>query len=202
MTSEQKYKQLGADYHWQWAQAGDGNPYVRWLKRVLAYLPGDGQGATLLDYGCGDGYPASLLVARGYDVTGVDVYGPALDVARAHVPAAAWFYAPGDVRAEGFDYVLAFEAIEHMDDPQPLADAARGCAQFALVTCPAPDRDPHAVRAYTLDALRAVFEGCAVEVLVDEGEHRLLKVTPVREAEDAPAEAPRKAKKRAPRRPK
>lgn len=86
MTSEQKYKQLGADYHWQWAQAGDANPYVRWLKRVLAHLPEAGQGATLLDWGCGDGYPASLLAARGFDVTGVDVYEPALDVARERVP--------------------------------------------------------------------------------------------------------------------
>ena len=66
MTSDQKYKQLGADYHWRWAKAGDSNPYVRWLKRVLSDLPEDGQGATVLDWGCGDGYPASLLVERGF----------------------------------------------------------------------------------------------------------------------------------------
>lgn len=204
MTSEQKYKQLGADYHWQWAQAGDANPYVRWLKRVLAYLPEAGQGATLLDWGCGDGYPASLLAARGFDVTGVDVYEPALDVARERVPGGR-FTLPSTDLPEVFDYVLAFEAIEHMADPSRLVNAVRDCNQYALITCPAPGLDPYAARSYTTDALIALFEGCAVEVLVDDGEHRLFKIAQAQvEVEDEPTAAPdpprRKKGKRAPRR--
>lgn len=204
MTSEQKYKQLGADYHWQWAQAGDANPYVRWLKRVLAYLPEAGQGATLLDWGCGDGYPASLLAARGFDVTGVDVYEQALDVARERVPGGR-FTLPSTDLPEVFDYVLAFEAIEHMADPSRLVNAVRDCNQYALITCPAPGLDPYAARSYTTDALIALFEGCAVEVLVDDGEHRLFKIAQAQvEVEDEPTAAPdpprRKKGKRAPRR--
>lgn len=204
MTSEQKYKQLGADYHWRWAKAGDSNPYVRWLKRVLSDLPEDGQGATVLDWGCGDGYPASLLVARGFDVTGVDVYEPALDVARERVPGGR-FTLPSTDLPEVFDYVLAFEAIEHMEDPSRLVNAVRDCNQYALITCPAPGLDPYAARSYTTDALIALFEGCAVEVLVDDGEHRLFKIAQAQvEVEDEPTAAPepprRKKGKRAPRR--
>lgn len=195
MTSEQKYKQLGADYHWQWARAGDANPYVRWLRRVLAHLPEAGQGATLLDWGCGDGYPASLLAARGYDVTGVDVYGPALDVARERVPGGR-FTLPSTDLPEVFDYVLAFEAIEHMADPTLLVAAVKGCARLALITCPARGLDAYAMREYTTEALVALFAGCAVEVLVDEGEHRLFKITQAQvEAEGAPEPAPKRGKR-------
>lgn len=195
MTSEQKYKQLGADYHWQWARAGDANPYVRWLKRVLAHLPEAGQGATLLDWGCGDGYPASLLAARGYDVTGVDVYGPALDVARERVPGGR-FTLPSTDLPEVFDYVLAFEAIEHMADPTLLVAAVKSCARLALITCPAPGLDAYALREYTTEALVALFAGCAVEVLADEGEHRLFKITQAQvEAEGAPEPAPKRGKR-------
>lgn len=204
MTSEQKYKQLGADYHWRWAKAGDSNPYVRWLKRVLSDLPEDGQGATVLDWGCGDGYPASLLVARGFDVTGVDVYEPALAVARERVPDAQFSLPSTDLPA-AFDYMLAFESLEHMEDPSRLVNAVRDCNQYALITCPAPGLDPYAARSYTTDALIALFEGCAVEVLVDDGEHRLFKIAQAQvEVEDEPTAAPdpprRKKGKRAPRR--
>lgn len=205
MTSEQKYKQLGADYHWRWAKAGDSNPYVRWLKRVLSDLPEDGQGATVLDWGCGDGYPASLLVARGYDVAGVDVLDGPLAVARERVPGASFYHAERDALPQISDYVLAFESLEHMEDPSRLVNAVRDCNQYALITCPAPGLDPYAVRSYTTDELIALFEGCAVEVLVDEGEHRLFKIAQAQvEVEDEPTAAPdpprRKKGKRAPRR--
>lgn len=177
MGSEQKYKQLGADYHWQWARGGDSNPYVRWVKRVLAHIPSDGQGARVADYGCGDGYPASLLIERGYEIVGVDVIEAALDVARQRVPGGAFFLPEAGVIHSGA-YVVALDSIEHMVDPTSLVEAVRQCTRYALVSCPAPGLDPHAVRDYTAGDLRALFAGCVVETLIDEGEHRLFKVTP------------------------
>lgn len=203
MTSEQKYKQLGADYHWQWARAGDSNPYVRWVKRVLASLPDEVyHGYSVLDVGCGDGYPASLLVAKGYQVLGVDVYEPALDVAREKVQSPVAHFERVSDTVPVCDYVLAFEAIEHMDSTDWLVEAVKACREYALITSPAPGHDPYAVRDYTLDELIALFEGCAVEVLIDEGEHRLIKVTPVEpstlpvmDPENEPAPTPKRTKR-------
>lgn len=210
--SERKYKTLGHGYHWAWAAAGDSNPYVRWVKQVLRYLPEQGDGATLLDVGCGDGYPASLLVARGYDVSGVDVLDGPLAVARERVPGATFYHAERDALPQISDYVLALESLEHMADPSLLLAAALNCERYALISSPPAGHDRYALRSYTEDEVRALFEGCAVEVLVNDGEHRLFQVTPLRsepgntealiaqaEADEAPKAAP-KRKKRANRR--
>ncbi len=210
--SERKYKTLGHGYHWAWAAAGDSNPYVRWVKQVLRYLPEQGDGATLLDVGCGDGYPASLLVARGYDVSGVDVLDGPLAVARERVPGATFYRVDRDALPQISDYVLALESLEHMADPSLLLAAALNCERYALISSPPAGHDRYALRSYTEDDVRALFEGCAVEVLVNDGEHRLFQVTPLRsepgntealiaqaEADEAPKAAP-KRKKRARRR--
>lgn len=204
--SERKYKTLGYGYHWAWAAAGDSNPYVRWVKQVLRYLPEQGDGATLLDVGCGDGYPASLLVARGYIVTGVDVLIGPLVVARERVSGAIFLHAEYDAVPVEADYVLAFESLEHMEDPSLLVEAVKACKVYALISCPQPGHDRYALRSYTEDEVRALFEGCAVEVLVNDGEHRLFQVTPLRTerepGDDQPVEPPAEdeAPKAAPKR--
>lgn len=182
MGSAAKYRALGWGYHWEpgWIRGS----YGQWVRRVLSYLPADGSLATerepdaaynVLDAGCGDGYPASLLVARGYRVLGVDELEEVLRVARRNVPGAifqkAWPYT-------AMDFVLALESIEHMEEPGPLVEAVRRCRRYAIVTCPPPEMDAHAVRGYGPDEIRALFERCEVEHLVDEGEHQLYRIKP------------------------
>jgi len=173
---------------------------------VLRYLPEQGDGATLLDVGCGDGYPASLLVARGYDVSGVDVLDGPLAVARERVPGATFYHADQATVPISLDYVLAFESLEHMADPSLLLAAALNCERYALISSTPPGHDRYALRSYTEDEVRALFEGCAVEVLVNDGEHRLFQVTPLRTerepGDDQPVEPPAEdeAPKAAPKR--
>jgi SAM-dependent methyltransferase len=53
-------------------------------------------GARILDLGCGDGYLAARLIARGHPPTsilGLDVSAPAVAVARACAPTARWLVA-------------------------------------------------------------------------------------------------------------
>lgn len=199
MNSVDKYQQLGANYHWKWAASGNANPYVRWVKRVLKHFPDEVNGTlSVLDVGCGDGYPASILAAMGYDVYGVDIYEPALEVAKQKVPTGHFSLVTEEIPV--CDYVLAFEVIEHMDSPEWLVQAVKAVNRFALVTCPQPGHDKYATKDYTLEELTALFEGCEVEVLIDEGEHRLLKVTPTEFSDLVPVDEPKTRKKNARRR--
>lgn len=179
MSSANKYANFGNGYHWRWASMGDSNPYVRWVKQVLDYLPQQGRGATVLDVGCGDGYPASLLIARGYKVTGVDLLPGPLEVARERVPKADFMLLDDfqQMPVTAYDYVLALESLEHMADTSMLLEAIAAAQRYSVVTTPSPGLDDYAVRAYDTDAVVALLSaaGC-VSVEIDEGEHRLFKV--------------------------
>ena len=191
MSSRGKYARLGADYHWQpgWRDGA----YGRWVARVLAYFPEDGDGATVLDAGCGDGYPASLLVARGYRVIGVDELEGPLAAARERVPGAEFGTAWPE---NAVDYVLALESVEHMTDPTPLVEAVKACKAYALVSCPLPGMDPDAEQSYGPEDIKRLFGGLAVEHLVNEGEHQLYKITSPRGRDRPPRERDRPPRKR------
>ncbi len=67
---------------------GDDNPYYCQISRVErevfdAWVPQvEGAGSLALDLGCGTGFHTEWLLARGYDVVGVDTSGEMLRVAR------------------------------------------------------------------------------------------------------------------------
>lgn len=88
---------------------------------VLATMPERGEGRKVLDLGCGEGYLAEILAARGYEVTGVE--HPARLSAR--FPASARLIA-ADLDAglpevgSGYAYVLCADVLEHLRDPAVL----------------------------------------------------------------------------------
>jgi len=173
MGSADKYGKLGNGYHWD-AGWRDG-AYGRWVQRVLQELPDAGRLRSVLDVGCGDGYPASVLAARGYTVIGVDELDGPLAVARERVPDVQFGTAWPDFPVE---YVLALESIEHMTEIDALVAAVQQCSRYAIITAPLAGLDPYAVRQVDVAAMRAWFAGCTVEHLLDEGEHQIYKVTP------------------------
>jgi ubiquinone/menaquinone biosynthesis C-methylase UbiE len=75
-------------------------------------------GAAVLDLGCGAGVPATLWLAeRGFSVTGVDLSGKQLDLARRLVPGATFLKADMtelDFGPETFDAVVALHSIIHV----------------------------------------------------------------------------------------
>lgn len=76
-----------------------------WLDRALRNVP---QGGAVLDLGCGTGVPiAAWLVARGYEVTGLDFAPAMLGIARGRLPRACFVEA--DIR--DFDLRATFGAI-------------------------------------------------------------------------------------------
>jgi len=96
--------------------------------QVLALFPPQGNGASVLDLGCGNAYLGGLLTARGYRVTGVERaegFDPAL------VPAGVTMIT-ADLERDGlplgeqrFDYILCADILEHLRDPARLLTQAR-----------------------------------------------------------------------------
>jgi 2-polyprenyl-6-hydroxyphenyl methylase/3-demethylubiquinone-9 3-methyltransferase len=139
-----RFGRLAADW---WDPKGPMRPLhqmnplrIGWADAHLAPLRRrrDGRTLRLLDLGCGAGLASEALVARGYDVLGIDASAEAIAAARAHAglrPDAHAGLRPGaearrgglDYRACGgeallaegrrFDAIVALEVIEHVTDP-------------------------------------------------------------------------------------
>jgi SAM-dependent methyltransferase len=101
---------------------GDTNAgYPLWLQTYL--LPRLPSRAKVLDLGCGNGVPATRMLAERFDVTGVDISDVQIERARHLVPRCTFIRAdmtdlafpPGS-----FDAVVAFFALIHVPiDEQP-----------------------------------------------------------------------------------
>ena len=65
---------------------GEADPFFRRFRPFLDLQVQDWQGRRVLDLGCGHGWLAGLLAARGAQVTGVDGSAELIDLARTHHP--------------------------------------------------------------------------------------------------------------------
>lgn len=164
-SRDDRFASLGPDYHWRWWISR--TEYRNWISRVLSELPDDGDSATILDIGCGDGVPAYHLAARGYQVVGVDYLAAPLEIARNKVPAATFIT---DFPTETFDYVLILDALYEMREHPDLIKAVQNCHHYALVTA-----DPSHFSQYAIERL---FRGCGVELSFEDSSHLLFIVTP------------------------
>ena len=75
------------------------------------------KGSRILDLGCGVGLPYDKVLAqKGYDVTGVDISGKHIDLARKNVPEATFIrddFFTEEIK-EPFDAIVSFYAIFHI----------------------------------------------------------------------------------------
>jgi len=92
------------------------------LLRQLLEVLGDVAGLRVLDAGCGDGYLARVLAARGARVTGIDLGPRLIERARRRDPRGEIDYrvadlsAPLPVESGSFDAVATFLALNDVDD--------------------------------------------------------------------------------------
>jgi cyclopropane fatty-acyl-phospholipid synthase-like methyltransferase len=87
---------------------------MRQLELLLERLA---SGSQVLDVGCGSGVPAAARVARDHKVTGIDISGRQVELARRNVPDGEFMKA--DIIEVGFppatfDAIVAFYTIEHL----------------------------------------------------------------------------------------
>lgn len=95
--------------------------YPAWLDQYL--LPRLSPPARVLDLGCGNGVPATQLLAERFDVTGVDISEVQISRARRLVPKATFIRADiamVEFPAASFAAVVSFFALIHV----PVAEQA------------------------------------------------------------------------------
>jgi 2-polyprenyl-6-hydroxyphenyl methylase/3-demethylubiquinone-9 3-methyltransferase len=104
---------------------------LAWIDRLAPLA-----GKRALDVGCGAGVLAESMAARGAQVTGIDLAGKALAVARLHAleTGAQVDYHEGAAETwaarvpASFDVVTCMEMLEHVPDP---AEGVKACATLA-----------------------------------------------------------------------
>jgi SAM-dependent methyltransferase len=106
-------------------------PYLEALTARVA------PGATVLDYGCGIGSDGLALLGAGYDVAFADFDNPSTRYLRWRLEqrgrdARVYDLDAGEPPGE-FDVVLAFDVIEHVDDPHDFLTRLEAQADLVLV---------------------------------------------------------------------
>jgi glycosyltransferase involved in cell wall biosynthesis len=93
---------------------------------IAAARPGN----RLLDIGCGQGYVARELVAKGCQVTGMDQYTPESSAENAGVDFIRWNLDRTEfpVNVSAFDQIMMLDIIEHLKQPEKFMDELRFAA--------------------------------------------------------------------------
>jgi cyclopropane fatty-acyl-phospholipid synthase-like methyltransferase len=101
----ERYTELSRKFDWE--------PRRTYLNRLVELLP---EGSRVLELGCGAGVPATVELARHFDVTGVDLSSEQLSRARENVPNARFIHADMATveLADSFDGVAAFYSLTHL----------------------------------------------------------------------------------------
>ena len=101
----------GASYDARMAAKAAAGEYLHGEADFVCTLLGDasGQGAAVLDAGCGTGRLAIELARRGLEVTGVDLDRSMLEVARTKAPELDWREA--DLAGAGLDLGRTFDVV-------------------------------------------------------------------------------------------
>jgi SAM-dependent methyltransferase len=92
----------------------EGNPAMRFVRELDSRL---GDGADVLELGCGRGVPVARELAKRHRVTGVDISAAQIELARHHVPEAAFVnadYTDLDIAARSVDAVVAILTLNHV----------------------------------------------------------------------------------------
>jgi glycosyltransferase involved in cell wall biosynthesis len=87
-------------------------------------------GSHVLDIGCGEGYVAQQLVAKGCRVTGMDQYVPDRSSQSGQLDFIRWNLDRKEfpVNVSDFDQILMLDIIEHLKEPESFMDELRFAA--------------------------------------------------------------------------
>ena len=118
----------------------------RLAETIVTTVAGIRDVSSICDLGCGNGYLASRLAARGFSVTAVDASARLLSLARRHYASERIQYreamfGPALLTEFGdqprFDLVVSVDVVEHLYRPATLFETANGLLKPGghLVVC-------------------------------------------------------------------
>jgi 2-polyprenyl-3-methyl-5-hydroxy-6-metoxy-1,4-benzoquinol methylase len=122
-----------------------------WLRRRHPDVL-NGQGRRALEIGCGYGYCCELLEGFGFEVIGTDISPHAIDRARSelhdpNIDFTVWDATKEPIFEGQFSLVVAFEVVEHLDDPEGALRAWRALLKpGGLLALTTPNRFGPAAR--------------------------------------------------------
>jgi 2-polyprenyl-3-methyl-5-hydroxy-6-metoxy-1,4-benzoquinol methylase len=130
-----------------------------------------GEGAAVLDAGCGIGYGARLLAEAGAAVYAWDVDAEAIAYARAHYEHRAIRWSVADlceVTCRQATHAIAFEILEHLARPGAalvrFPDQLIASMPNGAIVPKMPGRYVHHVRHYTPEELACLLAGAGYQV--------------------------------------
>ena len=101
-----------AERYLDWGRADAAR--LRYLARLRALVP---EGGKILDLGCGAGVPVARELSKSFAVTGVDISGKQIALARENAPGAEFVeadIASVEFPQGSFDAVSAFYSLTHV----------------------------------------------------------------------------------------
>lgn len=123
---------------------------------------------TVIDAACGVGYGSWLMAKAGFHVGAMDIDHEAIECALTHYAHPNIEYSLVDLcEPDSFDYpVVAFEIIEHIENPLPFLSA---CSGLLLASVPNETVFPYRnykyhYRHYTKDEFEALLNEAGYEV--------------------------------------
>lgn len=128
-----KYERDG-DVHWQWYTSNT-HRYKELVKDALSPFQSAPLG-SVVDIGCGDGLPLSMLDELGYDCNGVDNNETGIKLALNHNVNAEFFIQEAErfaARNLEFDYLFSLNTIEHLMDPKALVKIMKNIREFGVI---------------------------------------------------------------------
>jgi 2-polyprenyl-3-methyl-5-hydroxy-6-metoxy-1,4-benzoquinol methylase len=121
----------GYEYHN--SEASCAHDYL--LPTVLREIGALGQGKSLkiVDLGCGNGYVAAQVAARGHTVSAVDVSSDGIAIARASFPSVSYY--AGSVYDDDLldkiggpvNCIISLEVVEHLFFPKNYSNRVIAC---------------------------------------------------------------------------
>lgn len=112
----------------------------------------------IVDFGCGVGYGTEMLTGAGNRVVGIDSDPDAIVRAITRRPYLSFLqYDPDLLAAAAWDGVVAFEVLEHLEDPGEWIQDVR--TRNLLVSVPVlVEGSNHHKHQFTIDSIRALIE--------------------------------------------
>ena len=128
-----KYERDG-DIHWQW-YAKNTHRYKDLVNDAIRPFIGADLG-SVIDVGCGDGLPLSLLNDLGFKCSGVDMNEEGIKLALEHGVSAEFFIQEAERfagRKMKFDYLFSLNTIEHLMDPKAMVEIMKNIKEFGVI---------------------------------------------------------------------